>query len=42
MGTYLFKDLATIYKEAKIYLKYLSFYLFNYNLIEESFSTLKI
>ena len=42
MGTYLFKNLAAIYKEARVYLKYLSFYLLNYNLIEESFSTLKV
>ena len=42
MDTYLFKDLAAIYKEARVYLEYLPLYLLNYNLIEESFSTLKV
>jgi len=41
MDIYLSKNLATIYKKAGICLEYLSLYLPNYNLIEESFSTLK-
>ena len=41
MGTYFSEDLAVIYKEARVCLEYLSLYLFNYNLIKESFSTLK-
>ena len=41
IDTYLSKDLTIIYKEARVYLEYLSLYLSNYNPIEESFSTLK-
>ena len=41
IGIYLFENLATIYKEAGVYLKYLPLYLSNYNPIEESFSALK-
>ena len=42
VGIYLSEDLTTIYKEAGVYLEYLSLYLLNYNLIEESFSILKV
>ena len=42
IGTYLSEDLAAIYKEAGVRLKYLPLYLSNYNSIEESFSTLKV
>ena len=41
MNNHLSKDLIIIYKKAGVYLEYLFLYLFNYNLIEESFFTLK-
>jgi len=42
INSYLSENLATIYKKAGIYLKYLSLYSPNYNLIEKSFSILKL
>ena len=42
MGTYFSEDLTVIYKEAGVHLEYLPLYLSDYNLIEESFSTLKV
>ena len=41
VNSYLSEDLATICEEARVRLEYLPLYLLNYNLIKESFSTLK-
>ena len=42
INSYLSKNLTIIYKKAGVYLEYLLLYLPNYNLIEESFSILKV